>query len=118
MFSFQSRPGALPQGLAADVLFDGELAAQQAGRLVEALPDRRPGTTGDRAAADRVAATFERRGFGVARDRFTHDGKALENVIGRRPGSSRRLIVVLAARDAAKVPQAPGSAADTARAEA
>src|SRR4051812_1616037 len=56
MFSFQSRPAALPQGLAADVLFDGDLAAQEAGRLAESTPDRRPGSAGDRATADRVAS--------------------------------------------------------------
>ena len=36
------------------------------------------------------------------------------NVVGRRAGSSRRQIVIVAARDAASVPDAPGSAADTA----
>jgi hypothetical protein len=34
--------------------------------------------------------------------------------VGRRAGSSRRQIVIVAARDAASVPDAPGSAADTA----
>jgi hypothetical protein len=46
--------------------------------------------------------------------RFTSDGRRLVNVVGRRAGSSRRQIVIVAARDAASVPDAPGSAADTA----
>jgi MFS family permease len=45
---------------------------------------------------------------------FTHAGHQLVNVIGRRAGSSRRQIVIVAARDAATVPEVPGSAADTA----
>ena len=31
MFSLQSRPSPLPQGLAADVLFDGQVAASPCG---------------------------------------------------------------------------------------
>jgi hypothetical protein len=51
MFSLQSRPAPLPQGLAADVLFDGRVAAAETARIVAAAPDRRPGTPGDRAIA-------------------------------------------------------------------
>ena len=36
------------------------------------------------------------------------------NVVGLRAGSSRRAIVIVAARDAGSIPDAPGSAADTA----
>ena len=42
MFSFQSRPRPLEQGLAADVLFDGEQAAALALQIAEDEPDRRP----------------------------------------------------------------------------
>ena len=120
MFSFQSRPGPLEQGLPADVLFDGNQAADLATRIATQEPDRRAGTTGDRATAQLVADTFATRGFaggGGSRpvvQRFTTDGKRLVNVVGRRAGSSRRQIVIVAARDAASVPDAPGSAADTA----
>ncbi|HEX6652173.1 MAG TPA: hypothetical protein VF072_05480 [Thermoleophilaceae bacterium] len=120
MFSFQSRPGPLRQGLPADVLFDGNQAAVLAGRIAAQEPDRRAGSPGDRATAQLVADTFAARGFaggGGARpvvQRFTTDGKRLVNVVGRRAGSSRRQIVIVAARDAASVPDAPGSAADTA----
>jgi hypothetical protein len=120
MFSFQSRPGPLEQGLPADVLFDGNQAADLATRIATQEPDRRAGTAGDRATAQLVADTFATRGFaggGGSRpvvQRFTSDGKRLVNVVGRRAGSSRRQLVIVAARDAASVPDAPGSAADTA----
>jgi hypothetical protein len=120
MFSFQSRPGPLPQGLAADVLFDGAQAAELARRIAAEQPDRRAGSPGDRATAMLVADTFTARGFGGGGgsrpvvQRFTHADRELVNVIGRRAGSSRRQIVIVAARDAATVPDAPGTAADTA----
>ena len=119
MFSFQSRPPSLEQGLAADVLFDGNQAADLATRIAAESPDRRPGSPGDLATAQLVADTFAARGFGGAgadpiMQRFTHAGHDLVNVVGRRAGSSRRQIVIIAARDAARVPEAPGSASDTA----
>jgi hypothetical protein len=114
MFSFQSRPRPLPQGLAADVLFDGRQAAQLAAAIAEDQPDRRAGRPGDRATAAVVAESFRQRGFRVERQRFSHAGRDLENVIARRAGRSRSQIVIVAARDAAVVPEATGSAADTA----
>jgi MFS family permease len=120
MFSFESRPKPLPQGLAADVLFDGAQAAQLATRIAMDSPDRRAGTPGDRATADLVADAFAARGFTGGRpgrpqlQHFTHADHELVNVLGFRAGRSRRLIVIVAARDAATVPEAPGSAADTA----
>ncbi len=114
MFSLESRPGPLPQGLAADVLFDGDQAAASAERLVAQQPDRRAGRSGDRATAALVASAFAARGFRVQRDAFAESGRALVNVVGRRAGSSRREVVVIAARDAASVPEAGGSASDTA----
>ena len=120
MFSFQSRPGSLRQGLAADVLFDGNQAAGLAARIAADAPDRRAGTPGDRATAQLVANAFAASGFTGGRgsrpelQRFTHAGHELVNVVGRRAGSSRSQIVIVAARDAATTPDAPGSAADTA----
>jgi hypothetical protein len=120
MFSFQSRPPPLPQGLAADVLFDGNQASQLAARIAAESPDRRAGTPGNLATAQLVADTFAARGFGGGSgrrpllQRFYQDGEELVNVVGRRAGSSRRQIVIVAERDAATVPDAPGSAADTA----
>ena len=46
-FSLEDRPRPLPQGLAADVLFDGNLAAQSAAAIADRRPDRRAGTLGD-----------------------------------------------------------------------
>ena len=45
----------MPQGLAADVLFDGNQAADLANRIASEAPDRRAGTRGDRATAALVA---------------------------------------------------------------
>jgi hypothetical protein len=114
MFSLESRPRPLPQGLAADVLFDGNLAAASARSLAKRYPDRRPGTAGDARTAGLVASSFKRRGFAVERQRFSGADHQLENVVGRRAGRSRRQVVVLAARDASSVPDASASAADTA----
>jgi hypothetical protein len=114
MFSLESRPRPLPQGLAADVLFEGEQAAAEAGRIAAEHPDRLAGSAGDRAVADEVAAAFAGSGFAVERQRFEDDGDELVNVIGRRAGASRQQVVVVAARDATGVPDAAGSAADTA----
>jgi hypothetical protein len=114
MFSLESRPRPLPQGLAADVLFDGEQAADAARRIAADDPDRAAGSAGDLAAAAAVARSFQGSGFTVERQRFDSDGRELVNVIGRRAGRSRRQVVVIAARDAAGAPDAAGSASDTA----
>ena len=115
MFSLQSRPGPLEQGLAADVLFDGRLAAISAATIAEDEPDRRAGGAGDRRTADFVARELETLGFPDPElQSFTHADRRLVNVIARRAGRSRRQIVIVAARDAAVVPEATGSAADTA----
>jgi hypothetical protein len=115
MFSLQSRPRPLAQGLAADVLFDGRLAAIESARIAEREPDRRVGRPGNRRTAERVAELLAARGFPRPElQRFSHAGRELVNVIGRRAGRSRRQIVIVAARDAAVVPEATGSAADTA----
>ncbi len=114
MFSLQSRPRPLAQGLAADVLFDGRVAAAEAGRIAAAAPDRRAGGAGDRLTAQHVKSAFGGSGFRVELQRFSHAEHSLVNVIARRAGTSRRQIVVVADRDARAVPDAPGSAADTA----
>src|ERR687896_162016 len=75
MFSLESRPRPLAQGLAADVLFEGDLAAGSAASIAGRYEDRRAGRPGDRAAGQ---------------------------------------LVIVAARDARGVPDAAGSAADTA----
>jgi hypothetical protein len=114
MFSLESRPPAVPQALAADVLFDGRVALTATQRLAQAFPDRRPGTSGDQRAAAQVATSLRNQHFAVAVDRFQSDDKKLVNVVGRRIGESPRQLVVVAARDADRVPDLAGSAADTA----
>ena len=114
MFSLESRPPPLGQGLPADVVFAGQSAVTTTGAIVAAARDRRAGRPGDREAARLVANTFRSRGFTVELDRFERGSDDLVNVIGRRAGSSRRQVVVVAARDAAGVSDAAGSAADTA----
>jgi hypothetical protein len=42
MFSLENRPKPLPQGLAADVLFDGDVAFREMRQIVARHPDRRP----------------------------------------------------------------------------
>src|SRR5918999_884924 len=89
MFSLQSRPDPLPQGLAADVLFDGRLAAIESARIAGREPDRRPGRPGNLRTAQRVAELLRGRGFPGKQtqvQRFTHDGKDLANVVARRAG--------------------------------
>jgi hypothetical protein len=114
MFSLESRPPSVPQALAADILLDGRAALAGARQLAATHPDRRPGTAGDRLAAADVAARLRSQHFGVAVDRFTSEGHDLVNVVGRRIGESPRQLVVVAPRDAGRVPDLAGSAADTA----
>src|SRR5262245_27144434 len=66
-FSLESRPAPLPQGLLADVLFDGNLAAQAAAQIADRRPNRRPGSPGDLGMANDVAGQLGRRGFSVQR---------------------------------------------------
>ena len=108
MFSLESRPRPLPQGLAGDVVFGGAEAVATTRSIVDAAPDRQAGTVGDREAARLVVGAGLR--FSVEVDRFQSDGEDLVNVIGRRAGRTRRQVVVVASRDASGVPDAGGSA--------
>src|SRR5687767_5915374 len=90
MFAFESRPRPAPQVLAADVLFDSRQATESAEQIGRAHPDRRPGSRGDATLAREVAAAFAGRGFETTVDAFRAEGRPLLNVVGRRPGVSRR----------------------------
>ncbi|MDQ3933554.1 MAG: hypothetical protein M3340_02865 [Actinomycetota bacterium] len=114
MFALESQPRGVPQAAAADVLFEGTSATSTTRSIVERTPDRRVGTPGDAAAAQRVAGAFRRFRLTTTVDRWSDDGRQLVNVVGRRPGVSRRQVVVLVPRDALSVPDATGTAADTA----
>ena len=113
-FSLESPPRPAPQGLAADALFEGVGTVSMVRDIAATTPDRRAGRPGDAAVASRVKQAFLSHGFSTTIDRFEQDGTKLVNVIGRRPGSTNKQIIVMAARDAATVPDEPGSAADTA----
>ncbi|HKP91700.1 MAG TPA: hypothetical protein VJT75_17165 [Thermoleophilaceae bacterium] len=113
-FSLENRPRGVPQGLPADVLFEGAAASSTVGAIVHDAPDRRAGRPGDARTARRVASALRRYGFQTTVQRFEQDDHELANVVGRRPGLSRREVVLLATRDALSVPDATGSAADTA----
>ena len=114
MFALEAQPRPLPQAAPADVLFDGTSAANTVRGIVQRTPDRRLGSPGDDASAQRVANAFRRFGLTTSVDRFSDGGKKMVNVLGRRPGLSRRQVVVLVERDALSVPDATGTAADTA----
>jgi hypothetical protein len=113
-FSLVTAPTAVPQGLAADALFEGTTAVSTVRDIATTTPDRRAGKPGDAAVASRVKQAFLSHGFPTTIDRFDENGTRLVNVIGRRPGNTSKQIVVMAARDAATVPDEAGSAADTA----
>ena len=117
MFSLENRPRPVPQGLAADVLFDGDVAHRELRQIVARRPDRRPGRLAGELAARDLAERFralEGEGFRTTVDSWTENGERLVNVVARRPGASRDQIVIMAARDSQSVPDATGSAADTA----
>ena len=113
-FSLETAPRAVPQGLAADALFEGAGAVNMVRDIAATTPDRRVGRPGDDAVASRVKQAFLSHGFPTTIDRWDEDGKRLVNVVGQRPGSSNKQIVVMAARDAATVPDEASSASDTA----
>jgi uncharacterized integral membrane protein len=112
-FSLQSRPSPVRTRAVADAFdparaYGSERARDSLLELGAAFPDRRPGSSGDRALADRVAGVFGASGMDVRRETTTGrtiDGEAeIETVEGIRPGLSPRRIVVLAHRDSAASP--------------
>lgn len=113
-FSLENPPRAAPQGLPADILFEGSLASSTVHAILQDAPDRRTGHVGDERAANRVGTMLRGFGFQVTHDRWNDGGTALDNVVARRAGLSESELVVLATRDALSVPDATGSAADTA----
>jgi hypothetical protein len=117
MFSLENRPRPVPQGLAADVLFDGDVAHREMRQIATRRPDRRPGRLSSELAARDLAERFralQGEGFQTSVDSWNENGERLVNVVARRPGASRDQLVIMAARDAHSVPDATGSASDTA----
>ena len=103
----------MPQGLAADVLFDGDVAMRELRAIVRERPDRRPGRLSSELAARDLAERFralEGEGFRTTVDSWTENDERLMNVVARRPGESRDQIVIMAARDSQSVPDATWAA--------
>ncbi|MBA3422641.1 MAG: hypothetical protein H0U12_12280, partial [Thermoleophilaceae bacterium] len=100
MFSVESRPGALPRGLAADELFDPSRALEEAEEMAAARDEEggaRP------VSPRRVAESLATSGFESSIDSFEVGDRRLANVIGRRAGTvaSESQVVVVANRDGA-----------------
>ena len=118
MFSVVSRPGAFRSEAAPDA-FDQDRAAGLARAIVEAAPERQPGSRGDDAAADLVTERFTEiaggevteQGFG---GRFEGEDVDLRNITLTLPGTEDSRIVFAASRDCAEGPCAVSSAAATA----
>ncbi len=118
MFAVESRPAALPRGLAADELFDATRALAEAEEIAEtsARPERRGAGPPGSASARLVAESLAGSGFESSIDRFDAGDRQLANVVGRRAGtaSTEREIVVVAGRDGVGPGGAISGAADTA----
>jgi hypothetical protein len=116
MFSLEERPPPLVSTLAPDA-FDSRGAYVVARELGESIPDRRPGSPGDRRLAGLVEGRFQNLRFETSRDEFSAEADGedtqLVNVLGSLSGPSERQILVAAQRDSLERPGAP-SAVDTA----
>ena len=113
-FSLADRPAPATSPLAADAFDSGTAFGDDAkpprnslNELARSFPSRAPGSSGDDALADRVAATLGlkdkntgRSAFQVTRSTTRAGDTDLETVVGVRPGLSSRRIVVIAGRDA------------------
>jgi len=118
LFSLQSLPQALSP-LLSPATFDQAAAARLTHQIVARAPLRTPGSAGDAAVADMVQRAFRQIHGGELLDqRFSGDFRgesvSMRNVILRLPGSSDRIVALLAPRDSATAPAATSSAAATA----
>lgn len=118
MFSVEPIPEPVqaPETFAAD--FDGRRAATTARQIVEEAPVRTPGSDGDHAIADLVAARFGAISAGKLSEQayegsFDGEDVELRNVLLTLPGNSPETIVVVAGRDSARGAGATSSAAAT-----
>lgn len=118
MFSLVSRPQPLPLEISPEP-FDDTAAALGTHRLLDAAPERRPGSDGDVAAADYIKEQFESlEGGTLVSDQFEADFERqrveLENVVYTLTGETDELVVVTAPRDCLAGPCAASSAAASA----
>jgi hypothetical protein len=116
-FSVEGIPEPIPSGLAPAV-FESTGAVPVARQIVDAAPERQPGSAGDERAADLVKKSFEEIPGGTVSEQtydssYAGEDVSLRNVILTLPGTSPRTIALIAARDSASGPGAASSAAAT-----
>src|SRR3954454_7720930 len=87
-FSLVTAPRAVPQGLAADALFEGTGAVGMVRDIVRTTPDRRAGRPGDARVASRVKQAFLSHKFPTTIDRWSEDGVRVAHGIAPRPGET------------------------------
>jgi hypothetical protein len=117
MFSLEGAPTAL-EPVTPPTTFEGDRAAAVARQIANSAPERTPGSDGDAAVADLVAARFDEiPGGAVSEQRYEAevDGeqRSLRNVVLTLPGEATSAIAIAAARDADPGPGAASSAAAT-----
>jgi hypothetical protein len=117
MFSLEGTPDAIEP--AASPGFEDERAGATARQIVALAPDRQPGSSGDGAVADLVAARFAEIAAGAVTEQtfegeFEGDEVSLRNVLLTLPGGAAGTVVVFAPRDSARGEGAASSAAATA----
>jgi hypothetical protein len=121
MFSVEPIPDALRGAEETTISasdFDQRRASVLARQIVEAAPERSPGSRGDELTAGIVEERFAAIGGGKIseqrfEDSFDGDDVELRNVAVTLPGTSERTIVFVAHRDSARGPGAATSAAAT-----
>ena len=118
MFSLEGIPEPQSPQI-APATFDGETAQDNVRQILQAGPERQPGSDGDQAVADLVLERFEEIEAGTAATQTFEadvdgDTQELTNVVVTLPGESDETILVTAARDSASGPGAASSAAATA----
>lgn len=118
LFSVESLPRPLAESEAPNT-FETRATADTTRAIVEAAPDRSPGSAGDEDIASFVEERFRGLRTGnVAEQSFMAmvggDEVELRNVVLTLPGESERRLLILAHRDATNEPGAASSAAATA----
>jgi hypothetical protein len=106
-FSLENQRGSLTTTLAPEAFSGGHAYATMT-RLAAQYPNRRPGSSGDRAIARQVGKRLSGDGFFVSHNVFAaqtaYGRRTLENVVGVRPGLTPGSVVVVAHRDALQPP--------------
>ena len=118
MFSLEGVPEP-PDPQIAPAIFDSDRMRDNLRQVLDAAPERSPGSSGDEAVANLVLDRFDAVAAGTAATQsfeatVSGEDRQLRNVILTLPGESDRTLLVTAARDSASGPGAASSAAATA----